>query len=976
MARHPIRFLSPGAALRRTLASAALALLATAALSAQAQSYRWMTIAGGHVGDGLPATNAVVADPVGVAIDAQGYTYVAQWHENRIRRISPGGAVIETIAGDGTLGYAGDGGPSALARFKHPKDLVVDAEGNLYVADSGNRRVRMIAPDGTISTVAGNGNHGHGGDGGPATDATMMEPYGLALDAAGNLYISDWSAHVVRKVATDGRISTVAGSGVAGYSGDGGGAASAQLNMPAGMSVDAAGNLYIADFGNHRIRRVTPGGTISTVAGNGQATSAGDGLPATQASIAYPYDVLVAPDGALIVTDSHCYLRRVAGGVITRFAGDGSCEFHGDGGQALQAGIGAVEGLAFDANDNLYFADPELGRIRRVRTGTAIIETVAGYGTFAGDGGPAVDAILSRLRGIAVEPGGSIHVVDALYNRRIRTIDSSQGIIATTAGTGDWNSFNTSGMPAIDSSLFLPNDLAFMHDGTLLVADRGINYVYAIDQTGFMVPFAGNGSSTASGDGGFATDAGMDPNGVAVDAVGNVYIADITNHRVRKVTNGVVTTVAGSGFAGFGGDGGPASAATLNRPTTLTIDADGGLLIADNGNARIRKIGADGKIRTIAGNGGTAAGGDGGPATAASLEAVSGMAVAPDGSLYIATGSALRRVNGEGVIQAIAGFVYGAMGVAFDAEGALLVSTESGRVVRGEPEPRVRADFDGDRRSDVVWRNIATGANTIWLSANSASRQAVTGVTNLAWRIDGIGDFDGDGKSDLFWRNHSNGKNVIWSGGASSRAIAVPAVSTNWEVVAAADFDGDGADDLFWRNTSTGANTVWRSADKARIMATLGVSNLAWKVEGAGDFDSDGRADVLWRNDATGANTIWKGADGRKQQRMTGVVNLSWKIAGVGDFNGDRYADVLWRNAATGSNAIWKAGNSRTTQAVSGVRNLSWTVVGIGDYDADGRSDILWRNTSTGANMIWRSASSTQQQHVAGVSNQRWVVID
>lgn len=974
--RHRIAFFSPRAVLRRVLVGTALLLLATAA-SGQGQSFRWTTIAGGDVRDGLPAHSAVVAYPIGIVYDAEGYAYVSQWRENRIRKITPGGGLITTLAGDGSMGFAGDGGTASDARFKHPAGLAIDGAGNLYVADSGNHRIRRITPTGQVSTIAGNGQAGYDGDGGLAVNASLNEPYGLAFDGAGNLYVSDWQAHVVRKITPAGKISTVAGTGVAGFSGNGGPATAAQLNLPEGISFDAAGNLYIADSVNQMIRRVTPGGVISTVAGDGEFTSDGDGGPATQASILYPYNVVVGSDGALYIADSRCYIRKVVDGVINRYAGDGGCEYHGENIPATSAGMGAVEGMAFDLDGNLRFADAENGRIRRISKDTGLIQTVAGMGTFDGDGGPATAAALSWTLGIAVGPNGTIYVADALHNRRIRGIGADSGTIFTVAGTGTFGSSQYDGQPAIAHDLYHPKGVAARLDGSLLIADRGANRVLMVDAGGFISTFAGNGSSTASGDGDYAIFAGMDPAAVVADRLGNTYIADYVNHRIRKVdTNGIVSTVAGTGVAGFGGDGGPATAALLRNPYALAVDAENNLLIADTGNYRVRKLRADGSIQTIAGNGGIDGSGDGGPATAAALERIAGIGMAPDGTLYVAAGTRLRRVTTDGRIHAIPSFVYGAMDVAFDAEGALLVTTESGRVVRGEVHARVRSDFNNDGRSDVFWRNFSTGANTIWLAANAAWKQPVAGVGNLAWRIDAVGDFDGNGKADLLWRNHANGQNVIWIDGDATRRTTLPAILLAWEVVASGDFDGDGNDDIMWRHSGNGANAVWRSANAATQLPQMGVTNLAWKVAGAGDFDGDGRADVLWRNDQTGANTIWKGGNGGTPIATTGVTNLAWKVVGIGDFDGDGTADIFWRNIANGMNTIWKGGRSSTPQPTTAITNLAWEVVAVPDYNGDGRSDVLWRNRSNGANAIWRSGSFATQQPLPGVSNQAWKVVD
>ncbi len=334
-----------------------------------------------------------------------------------------------------------------------------------------------------IETIAGGGSAL--GDNGPAASAQLNFPAGAVLDGAGNLYIADASNHRVRRVDTAGVITTVAG-GVGsggGYSGDGGQAAAAEIHLPQGVALDGAGNLYIADRNNHRVRRVDTAGVITTVAGTG-ANSYG-----------------------------------------------------GDSGQAAAAQINAPSGVAADASGNLYIADTLNSRIRKVDAATGIISTVAGTGanSYGGDGGAATSAQIQYPYGVAVDGAGNLYIADT-FNNRIRKVDAATGIISTVAGTG---------------------------------------------------------ANSYGGDGGAATAAHMDnPYGVALDGLGNLYIADTNNHRVRKIdTAGVITTVAGTaGPGGYSGDGGAATAAELNTPRSMALDGLGNLYIADANNHRVRKV--------------------------------------------------------------------------------------------------------------------------------------------------------------------------------------------------------------------------------------------------------------------------------------------------------------------------------------------------------------------------------------------------
>jgi sugar lactone lactonase YvrE len=304
----------------------------------------------------------------------------------------------------------------------------VDVVGNLYIADTGNYRVREVAANGIISTVAGGGSIGYSGDGGPATSAGLNYPYGVAVDVAGNLYIADFFNSRVRKVATNGTISTVAGGGGS-YPGDGGPATNAVLGNVTGVAVDVAGNLYIADPDNNRIRKVAANGTISTVAGNGTLGYSGDGGPATSAQLWSPDGVAVDVAGNLYIADgNNNRIRKVAtNGMISTVAGNGSLGYSGDGGPATSAQMDFPWGLAVDSVGNLYIADGNNNRIRKVAT-NGTISTVAGNGSYgySGDGGPATSAELSGAYGVALDAAGNLYIADT-YNCRIRKVAATSG---------------------------------------------------------------------------------------------------------------------------------------------------------------------------------------------------------------------------------------------------------------------------------------------------------------------------------------------------------------------------------------------------------------------------------------------------------------------------------------------------------------------------------------------------------------------
>ena len=322
---------------------------------------------------------------------------------------------IDTFAGGGSS--LGDNGPAAAAQLLAPSGVVVDRAGDLYIADYSNSRVRKVS-SGVITTVAGNGTFGFSGDNGPATSAQLSAPAGVAVDSAGNFYIADYGNSCIRKVS-DGVITTVAGNGTPGYSGDNGPATSAQLNGPYGLAVDSAGNLYIADVFNYRIRKVS-NGVITTVAGNGTFGFSGDNGPATSAQLLVARRVALDSVGSLYIADSlNGRIRKVSNGVITTVAGNGTFGFSGDNGPATSAQLDYPEDVAVDSANNLYIADAGNNRVRRVSIGT--IMTVAGDGAqgFSGDNGPATSAQLDNPMGVSVDSAGDVFIADQ-DNDRIR----------------------------------------------------------------------------------------------------------------------------------------------------------------------------------------------------------------------------------------------------------------------------------------------------------------------------------------------------------------------------------------------------------------------------------------------------------------------------------------------------------------------------------------------------------------------------
>ena len=602
----------------------------------------------GFSGDDDAAAAAQLDTPTGVAVTADDSTvYIADRANNRIRKVDVATRIITTVAGTGSAGFSGDGGSAAAAVLNLPIDVAVDGDGDVYIADLNNHRIRKVTvATGVIDTIAGSGafgsgQGGYGGDNGPATEARLNNPVGVAVDGDGNVYIGDWSNHRVRKVdvsADPPTISTIAGTGTTGFSGDDGQATAAQLANPYGVAVAGDGTVYIVDSTNHRVRKVATDGIITTVAG-GTSTSFNiylDNIQATAARLVNPRDVALDSSGNFYIAmqgqNNQGAIRKVdTAGVITTVAGGYTRGFSGDGGPAKAARLNGATGVAVDSSGNVYIADHTNNRIRKVDTSGTIT-------TFASTG-------ISGPRGVAVDSNDNVYVAQ---NHRILKIDGSTDppTITTVAGTGS-SGFSGDGGAATAAQLDEPFGVAIDSDGDIYIADSGNHRVRKVDVSAdppTISTFAGTGTSGFSGDGGAATAAQLrSPYDVAIDSDGNVYIACYFNHRIRKIDVSAdpptISTFAGTGSKSFGGDGGPATAAQFNNPYGVEVASDGTVYIADASNDRIRSVAIDGTITTVAGTGsGITLPGvpDGSLATVATVDFPRKVAVSSTGAVYIA----------------------------------------------------------------------------------------------------------------------------------------------------------------------------------------------------------------------------------------------------------------------------------------------------------------------------------------------------
>jgi len=644
-------------ALSTVALSVALCLSLAHESAAQTYAYTINSVFGQYpFGDLGPATKALLSLPYGVALDGKGNLYIADSLDNRVRKVVLATGQITTIAGTGIGGFSGDGGAASAAELSDPGGVAADTAGNVYIVDVGNQVIRKVDTSGNIATIAGTPGSGGGkGDGGPATKAQLALHVGggLALDAAGNLYIADTLNCAVREVTvSNGNITTIAGTnGLCGSLGDGFPPTSALLHYPFGLALDSSGNLYIADTFNHEIREVSATThLIKTIAGHLNPGSTGDGGPPTAALLNYPFGVAVDTEGNVYIADfSNDEIRKVTVGAsptISTIAGSVTLGggFSGDGLPATSAALNGPVSVAVDSSGTVYIADLLNNRVRYVSQG--LINELAGADHAQGDGGKATAAYLYFPEDVAEDSAGNFYIADT-YNNEIRKV-ATDGTISTLA------------------KVLSPNGIAADSSGNVFASH--FNQIVKVDATGKVTSVAGTPFTAGfSGDGGPATAALLNsPYGLSVDSSGNLYFADTYNHRIRKISLGNITTVAGSGptcgttcsFGGAAGDGGSATSATMSFPTDVKVDAAGNLYIADTANSRIRKVDTTGNINTIAGSGppgGT--GGDGGPAIAAKLNTPYGVAVDAAGDVFItdSVNQSIRLVDALDNIYTIAG---------------------------------------------------------------------------------------------------------------------------------------------------------------------------------------------------------------------------------------------------------------------------------------------------------------------------------
>lgn len=601
----------------------------------------------------------------------------------------PSVAAADAAPGTITTWAGGTGEGAALKTSVDARELATQGP-YVYIADVDHDAIRVLdTRTGELRTVAGNGDGDvysykmPRGDGEPATTVRADQPAGVAVDAGGRVYFSDYSDGRVRRVDQVGTVTTFAGGGDSAHPVADGGLATGAVINPTGLAFDASGNLLV--MGGAGIRRVSPAGIITTVRVQDCPCDFGSGYAG---DIAGRSAVAVDPTGRIHIIASGVVLRIDDAGTLRRVAGGGApADGVGDGGPATNSRLADPADLAFDAAGSLFVTENAGHRVRKIDL-TGTITTVAGGGNPTdglGDGGPAVAANLSHPAGIVVGPDGALYVSDT-WHKRLRRI--SEGVITTVAGNG-LTSTGGDGGPASKAQLSSPEGIVRDAVGNTYVAETGADRVRKIDAVGQISTLAGNGPAGAPsyGDGGAASLSTLsDPQSVAVHANGNVFIADSAHARVRRVdANGIITTVAGGGTGALS-EGGSATAVELGSVAGVATDAAGNVYLSDRKSRRILKVTLRGTISTFAGGGPAPnVGGDGGPATSATLELGYGVTLAFDatGQLYISDtmGNSVRKVDLSGIITTVPVNVLHPGGVASDAKGSVYVTSGSKRQV-------------------------------------------------------------------------------------------------------------------------------------------------------------------------------------------------------------------------------------------------------------------------------------------------------
>jgi len=1003
---------------------------------------------------------ALFGNPTGVAIDPSGNVFVTDAFNRVIRKITPAGVVTKFAGSPWTFGGTNDG-TGLQAQFNTPWAIAADAAGNLYVADQISQTIRRIRPDGLVSTLAGfTGSSGT--TDGAGQEARFYGPYGLTVDGAGNLYVSDSVNCTIRKgIEVAGEVpyafSTLAGNSIGyGYA-DGTGSA-ARFNRGSGITSDAAGNVYVAD--NNAIRKVTPAGVVTTLAGNPAAFPGFADGTGSAALFNGPTGLVLDATGNLYVTDTtNRVIRKVTpAGVVTTIAGSpgvfGTTDGTGNG-----ALFGGPKGIVFDSQGNLLVTDGNA--VRRVTT-DGVVTTVAGsvqYGGYLDGTGAA--ARFNFPQAIAVDSEESIYVADE-SNYVIRKITAG-GVVTTFAGNEGAGSGSTDGTGAAARFGFV-SGIAIDGADNLYVLD-GNSTVRRISPAAVTTTLAGIANTWGTSDGMETVAQFYLPRGIAVDAsANNIYVFDTDNFTIRRGTR--VTDpypfiihqpvdqmiIPGQQFAYFaaGARGLPSPSLQWQRlpaagggwsalsESSTYVGVGTPQLTVQNTTLAMRgdqfRCVASNSVGSVASNVATldVNSSPGFSQQPADQTVLSGT---PTTFLVVATGDRAPTlqwqvktsfqaqwadVANDGVYSGVttATLTIGSPTVEMSGYQFRCIATNPANIVpsyystltvneapafASQPASQMRgagyATFvsfavvvSGNPAPALQWQRLPAGSGTwanlpfsgpyswygpsgntlqiygISVSMNGdqfrcVATNSVNSVTSdpATLTVTGVNtatDFSGDGKADFIWQNSTTGDRGFWlmNGTGYASWVDLGAVGTDWRIAATADFNGDGKPDFLWENTATGDRGFWLMNGTAYASwVSMGWVSTDWRIAAAADFDGDGKPDILWENTVTGVRGFWlMNGTAYASWVNLGAVSTDWRFVAAADFNNDGKTDILMENTVTGDRGFWLMNGTTFASWVDmGYVSTDWHIAAAADYNGDGKPDILWENTVTGDRGFW-----------------------
>jgi sugar lactone lactonase YvrE len=775
--------------------------------------------------------------PRSTAVDAAGNVYVTDVGNETLRKITPAG-VVTTLAGSPGVTGTTDGTGTA-ARFTSPANLAVDSSGNLYLADSGNHTIRKIAPGGVVTTLAGTAGSSGSTDA-TGTAALFSSPSGVAVDSAGNIYVADTGNYTIRKITSAGVVTTLAGAAATSGSVDAA-ASAARFASPTSVAVDSGGNVYVTDTGNDTIRKVTSVGVVTTLAGMSGTAGHLDGA-GTAAQFSTPNGLAVDGAGNVYVADtSNDTIRKITpGGTVTTLAGIVGSIGYADG-TGSTARFSRPLGLSVDGQGNLYVADTNNNTVRKV-TPDGVVTTLAGLG-FVGSKG-SVDGVGGSARfnepiGVAVDSGGNIYVGD-MFNATVRKI-TPDGMVNTLAGSPGWQgSVNGVGNAAL---FFLPFGVAADTSGNVYVADAYNATVRKITSDGTVTTLAGMAGSRGSTDGTGSDALFYKPSSVVVDPSGNIFVADTANNLIRKITSGgVVTTFAG--LAGYSGNAdGVGSTARFSSPAGVAVDAVGNLYVADTGNDTIRRVATDQTVTTIAGFPGSVGSQDG-TGSAALFYSPSALAVDRAGNIYVAdtANNAIRKITAAGVVTTVGG-VPGATGSADGTGSGALFNVPGGIAVDSSGNLYVADTLNNTiRKGTLAAGSTGSGSNS---AASSSGSSGTTGGSSGSGSSGTSTSSDGSSNAS----SSSSSSSASGTGSSGSTSTAGVAGQFLFPTAVAEDASGnlyvaDASNNVIREITPAGViSTLAGSAGVAGLLDGTGTSALFNQPNGVA-VDSTGNVYV------------------------------------------------------------------------------------------------------------------------------------